>query len=98
MTDLQAAIAEVRFVTPTEGKDSLWLGDDFCDEGQEPLEIENAIACILNAVLSGDLIPRSDTRTSDLLEVLEWVESTGMCEHGGGGEMIRKAIAKTKGE
>lgn len=33
----------------------------------------------------------------ELLEALEWVESTGMCEHGGGGEMIRAAIAKAKG-
>lgn len=33
----------------------------------------------------------------ELLEVLEWVENTGMMEHGGGGDMIRAAIAKAKG-
>ena len=34
----------------------------------------------------------------DMLEVLKWIESTGLCEHGGGGDMIRDAIAKAEGK
>ena len=39
-----------------------------------------------------------NTAAHDLYEVLEWVENTGMMEHGGGGDMIRAALAKARGE
>ena len=57
MTDLTQAIEELRRVTPKTGPESQWYGEDFNDD---PTDIERHIAIILNAALSGDLIPKAD--------------------------------------
>lgn len=49
MTDLDAAIAELRRVTPANDP---WRGQDF---NSIPAPIDDAICAVLNAVISGEL-------------------------------------------
>ena len=53
---LERAIAELKRVTP---ENYPWAGDDFHDEGAvaDVCLMDDAIATILNAVVSGDLVP-----------------------------------------
>jgi len=66
MTDLTKALAELRRVTPKTGPESQWYGEDFNDD---PTDIERHIAIILNAALSGDLIPKADANLAVALMV-----------------------------
>lgn len=61
-TDLTAAIAEVVRATQAAdecGEAGQWDGRDFCQDQPlcDPHPIDHAIAAILNAVVSGDLVP-----------------------------------------
>ena len=53
-TDLTAAIAWIRTVTPT---DEPWKAQDLVDDPDDWTDTDEAIAAILNAVVSGDLVP-----------------------------------------
>ena len=52
--DLTAAIALIRSVTPT---DETWKAQDLVDDPDDWTDTDEAIAAILNAVVSGDLVP-----------------------------------------
>lgn len=52
--DLTAAIALIRSVTPT---DEPWKAQDLVDDPDDWTDTDEAIAAILNAVVSGDLVP-----------------------------------------
>lgn len=65
MTDLTQALVELRRVTPPS---SPWEAGDF-GVGSTPVDYH--IATILNAVLSGDLIPRADADLALALMVKE---------------------------
>lgn len=52
--DLTAAIALIRTVTPT---DEPWKAQDLVDDPDDWTDTDEAIAAILNAVVSGDLVP-----------------------------------------
>ena len=56
MADLQDAIAELRRVSPEGG----WTAAKITAEHPEPMVLAGYVAATLNAVLSGDLIPRAD--------------------------------------
>ena len=53
-TDLTAAIALIRSVTPA---DDPWKSEDLVDDIDCVTDTDDAIAAILNAVVSGDLVP-----------------------------------------
>ena len=53
-TDLTAAIALIRSVTPS---DEPWKPEDLVDDTDCVTDTDEAIATILNAVVSGDLVP-----------------------------------------
>ena len=53
-TDLTAAIALIRSVTPA---DDPWKSEDLVDDTDCVTDTDEAIATILNAVVSGDLVP-----------------------------------------
>jgi hypothetical protein len=76
----------------------IWLGGDGC--GMIVVNGWVNGGCMANPVEWAKL--QADARliaaAPDLLDVLLWVESTGVCEHGGGGDMIRAAIAKATGQ
>lgn len=53
-TDLTAAIALIRSVTPA---DDPWKPEDLVDDTDCVTDTDAAIAVILNAVVAGDLVP-----------------------------------------
>lgn len=53
-TDLTAAIALIRSVTPTCDP---WKAQDLVDDTDCVTDTDEAIATILNAVVAGDLVP-----------------------------------------
>ena len=53
-TDLTAAIALIRSVTPS---DEPWKPEDLVDEFYQWNDTDEAISVILNAVVAGDLVP-----------------------------------------
>ena len=53
-TELTAAIALIRSVTPTCDP---WKAQDLVDDPEDWTDTDAAIAVILNAVVAGDLVP-----------------------------------------
>ena len=53
-TDLTAAIALIRSVTPA---DDPWKSEDLVDDTDCVTDTDEAIATILNVVVAGDLVP-----------------------------------------
>ena len=92
MTDLTKAIAELRRVTPPN---SPWEAGDI-GVGSSPVDYH--ISTILNAVLSGDLVPRADAdlamalMVEPLLKLREGIEADIRSAHHGRGNGSSSAM------
>ncbi|UXU73845.1 MULTISPECIES: hypothetical protein [unclassified Paracoccus (in: a-proteobacteria)] len=70
---IEAAIAEVKRVTRIAdeiGMGDRWKGRDFTNQQEEydPTPVDEAIATILNAVVSGRLVPATPSLATDTAE------------------------------
>ena len=88
MTDLQDAIAELRRVSPDGG----WTAAKITAEHPDPMVLAGYVATTLNAVLSGDLIPRSDAELAVAEAIRRAADVGKVVGNGHYGDEVRAAI------